>query len=66
MKLVVTMKWVEARNEWHMETLEGNILQEFLHCENIPRVFDGIDKNKKNTYLINVTNLTTEKDNVTA
>jgi hypothetical protein len=62
MKFVVQMKWIEARNEWHMETLDGNILQEFFHCENIPRIFLDIDKNKLNKYLISVTNLTTEKE----
>ena len=61
MKLVVTMKWVEARNEWHMETLGGHILQEFLHCENIGRVFIGLDKAKKTTFMMDIRKLTTKE-----
>jgi hypothetical protein len=46
------MKWVKGRHEWHMETLQGNTLQEFLDCKNVNRIFKGLVKGKKNYYLV--------------
>ena len=54
MRLPIIMRWVEARNEWHMETLQGHTLQEFINCENMPKMFEGIDKSKLNEYTLTI------------
>ena len=37
-----------------METLQGHTLQEFINCENMPKMFEGIDKSKLNEYTLTI------------
>jgi hypothetical protein len=52
----VKLKWIEAKDQWHMVTLPNeHLLQELYNCENIARMFPGLEKEKDNQYLIKIT-----------
>ena len=44
------MRWVEGKNQWHMETVGGVFVQEFYSCAVFNRLFRGLDKNKVKVY----------------
>lgn len=61
-----TMKWVEPRNEWHMEIM-GRTIQEFklswwpievvkklLNCPRVDIFFKGLNKKKVKRYRVTI------------
>lgn len=51
----VTMKWIEAKNEWNMiNEFTGSTMQEFYNCDNISKAFIGIDKKLENRYIVTI------------
>jgi len=54
MKILIKLKWVEAKDEWHMMTPDGNLIYNFFGCENMKRIFDNPDKSKEELFIVDV------------
>jgi hypothetical protein len=64
MTWLVVMKWIAAKDEWHLykhKTSGLYFLQPFPDCENINIFFPGLDKEKDNYYTL----ITPQKADVT-
>ena len=56
MKEDLTMRWVEAKDMWHMRFTGGRFIQEFYDCANIHHFFPGLKPNVDNEYTVVITN----------
>lgn len=54
---VAVLKWVEAKNQWHLETVNGHLLQEFFNCDSFSSFFPSPKKDKLNLYKIEITRI---------
>ena len=54
MKIKVSMKWCEERQQWFMYQ-KGYFVMNFPDCKNIHKFFErGLSKNKDQQFLINI------------
>lgn len=51
----LTMRWVAAKDMWHMRFKGGHFIQEFFDCKNIHAHFEKLDKTKDNHYDVVIT-----------
>jgi hypothetical protein len=54
MKILIRIKWVEGKNQWHMELPDGTFIQEFYGCDSFLRLFDTPKKKKPLLYTVEV------------
>ena len=55
MKALITMKWNEAKNQWHLlHGINGKFIQEVYDCANTSKFFEGLDKTKPKKYIVEI------------
>ncbi len=55
---VAVFRWIDLKNEWHVETLNGDRLFEIPHCGNFGKFVPKPDKERKKLYLVKITEIT--------
>lgn len=54
MKIIVKIKWVSNKNQWHMEMTNGNFINEFYNCPAFQKIFKELNKKKSNLYTVEI------------
>ena len=55
LKFLVTIEWNESSQKWFMvSTMTGRFIVEFFDCENMHRLFKGIDTNRPTNYELTI------------
>lgn len=57
MKIPVTMKWVPAKDEWHMLLSNGKLIYNFLDCDNVNRLFENPSKVQDEVFVVDISRL---------
>ena len=61
MKIIVKMTWSAGKNQFHMELPDGVFIQELYYCDNLKKLFKGLDKTKPKLYTIEVKEFNNDK-----
>ena len=54
MKVKLRMKWIEARNEWHLLMPSGAFVYNLFNCKNVQKLFDKPDQGKEETFIVDI------------
>jgi len=55
LKFLVTIRWNDHDQKWFMSSsVSGRFLYEFFDCENMHRLFKGIDTNRPTNYELTI------------
>lgn len=60
MRVLLYLRWVEAKREWHLEDMNGNFVYELRNCKNMQRVFDDPSKDERAIYKIEISKFATK------
>lgn len=53
-RVLLYLRWVESKREWHLEDLNGNFVYELRNCKNMQRIFDDPEQGERAMYLIEI------------